>query len=429
MIILIFRKSKSESGSRYYLFGWCVYEYKRKDFYRYYSVFGLQIFRKSLKSRKLVQAEYQLQHLAERYRHLPNDERLYLCFDCLEDSNVEAIDAWTLFLYLQKENIPSRYFILKDNPLYAQLVAGNKLKDVVAVENDLEVITLHSELVARSKYVFCSFGYTRSDILSRLPCSQYVFIEHGVTLLKKRVASLYISPDLPEARILVPTQLTLDFYRAKDFMSGKRLCCGMPRWDNLSLRTGTIDRVNLFVFFTWRVSCNKSKESESLYLAQIREFVTNLLRCYKNEVHIHFGLHHSLKNLQTGTELPPEVNQVSPTEISTMIRKADLFITDYSSVCFDFMYMDVPTIFYRFDADVTHPDERDNQDADDAAQEDSRLYNVFYDEQAAMDKIDFYVRNGCQLESELRVRNEQIFWTRENNCKNLIELLNEDAYV
>ena len=123
------------------------------------------------------------------------------------------------------------------------------------------------------------------------------------------------------------------------------------------------------------------------------------------------------------------VNPVSPTEISAMIRKADLFITDYSSVCFDFMYMDVPTIFYRFDADVTHPDERDNQDADDAAQEDSRLYNVFYDEQAAMDKIDFYVRNGCQLESELRARNEQIFWTRENNCKNLIELLNEDAYV
>lgn len=123
------------------------------------------------------------------------------------------------------------------------------------------------------------------------------------------------------------------------------------------------------------------------------------------------------------------VNPVSPTEISAMIRKADLFITDYSSVCFDFMYMDVPTIFYRFDADVTHPDERDNQDADDAAQEDSRLYNVFYDEQAAMDKIDFYVRNGCQLESELRARNEQIFWTRENNCKALIELLNADCYV
>lgn len=46
-----------------------------------------------------------------------------------------------------------------------------------------------------------------------------------------------------------------------------------------------------------------------------------------------------------------------------------------------------------------------------------------------MDKIDFYVRNGCQLESALRARNEQIFRTRENNCKNLIELLNEDAYV
>lgn len=49
--------------------------------------------------------------------------------------------------------------------------------------------------------------------------------------------------------------------------------------------------------------------------------------------------------------------------------------------------------------------------------------------ESAMDKIDFYVRNGCQLERELQERNEQIFWTRENNCKNLIELLNEDAYV
>ena len=113
----ICRKEKRENGTRYYVLGCCVYELVRKGWFRYYKLFGVEIARKFLKRKEIIRAEEILLEKAKQYCNVPDEERLYLCFDSLEDPHAEAIDAWTLFRYLQKKRYPSRYVILRDNPL------------------------------------------------------------------------------------------------------------------------------------------------------------------------------------------------------------------------------------------------------------------------------------------------------------------------
>lgn len=427
----ICRKEKRENGTRYYVLGCCVYELVRKGWFRYYKLFGVEIARKFLKRKEIIRAEEILLEKAKQYCNVPDEERLYLCFDCLEDPHAEAIDAWTLFRYLQKKRYPSRYVILRDNPLYKELVARDALQDVIAIQHEKELLTEHSAVVAQAKGIFCSFGYSTSDILAKLPFLKYVFIEHGVMLLKKRTVHYYVDSGDSGSLILTPTRLTLDFYKDEGIMTGRRVCCGLSRWDNLTERKGVSDIQYIFIYFTWRVSFFRHPETLNVYVNRIKQFIEKLVQSnqQRNEVKVYMSLHHTVLRLypEITTEFS-QVELVDPNQVSTMIRKADLCVTDYSSICFDFMYRDVPVVFYRFDADVSYPDERDNQDAADAASSDSQLYNVFYDEQSALDRIDFYIQNGCILEGDNKKKNKQIFWEKGNNCERLIEFVEKNVF-
>ena len=107
-----------------------------------------------------------------------------------------------------------------------------------------------------------------------------------------------------------------------------------------------------------------------------------------------------------------------------MIRDTDLFITDYSSICFDLMYRNVPTIFYRFDSDLTYSNPMDNEAALSAAEKDALLYNCCYDARHAIRLANNYICNNFACEAEILSKNESFFWNRSDNCRTLIELGN-----
>ena len=123
--------------------------------------------------------------------------------------------------------------------------------------------------------------------------------------------------------------------------------------------------------------------------------------------------------------VPDCVKLISAPEISKIIGETDLAITDYSSIAFDFMFLDIPTIFYRFDDDIRYPDKRDRLNAKSAKSHDKELYNVFYDEDAVIEKIEFYIKNNFVLEPEYKKINDSLFWEKENICEHLYEKIKE----
>ena len=90
-------------------------------------------------------------------------------------------------------------------------------------------------------------------------------------------------------------------------------------------------------------------------MERIGAFVTKLQALIENQPHIRLNIsfHHAVlvHNQKYQFNRFENIRIVDSNELSSMIRRADLFITDYSSACFDLMYRNVPTIFYRFDTD------------------------------------------------------------------------------
>lgn len=427
----LFSKIKDGRGTRIHLFGVTVYELRKLPKENITYLFGIKVRSKRPKGlipdEVRIKAEQKIIQLAETVRHLPEDEKLILCFDCLYDPLAEAVDAWTLFEYLQAQGIPSRYALLRTNPLYEKLKNENRLTDILPVDNEFDLLACYPEEIARSKRIFFSFPFTCSRILLELPHCPFIFIEHGVNLLKPWCVRLYTSGGESECNyILTPSKLTKNLYESMGLMQGRMIFSGLPRWDKLMPPNHSKEERSIFLFFTWRITFTHDKRLLATYISRIATFIERLneiVAKYPN-ISVNIGFHHALllHNPQFDFNRFANVKIISSNDISSMIREADLFITDYSSVCFDLMYRDVPTIFYRFDSDLEYSNPWDNEAAAAAADKDYLLYNCCYDADQALQLVSMYIRNDFVNESDILSKNEQIFWQRSDNCQKIIEL-------
>ena len=83
------------------------------------------------------------------------------------------------------------------------------------------------------------------------------------------------------------------------------------------------------------------------------------------------------------------------------------------------MYLNIPVIFYRFDADVDYSDPLNKESLLSAKKEDEKLYNCFYNLNDTITKIDYYIANNFELEKENKEKNKRIFWENKKNCETL----------
>ena len=428
---MLFKKEKDEQGTRLFINRLKVYELKKTKTRNSTYILGIKVRSKrrkgliNAKKRQII--EQKIRDLADRYRNLPTENKHILCFDCLYDPLAEAVDAWSLFEYMQSQGIPSRYALLTSNPLYEQLKLQNKLQDILPVDNEVDLLMRYPEEIAHSSRIFFSFPFTCSRILLELPNCPFIFIEHGVNFLKPWSIRLYTEGGESECNyILAPSRLTKELYENMGVMPNKAIYCGLPRWDRLLPHQHNGQRRNIFVFFTWRTSFIHDRSLLDVYTKRIAAFLEALHVLIQNKSYItlNIALHHSFlyHNPKFDFSQLSHANIISTHDVSSMISKTDLFITDYSSVCFDHMYRDVPIIFYRFDADLSYSNPMDKEAAESASAKDSVFYNCCYDMQKALDLTQQYINNDFHLEEEYEKVNERIFWRRKDNCLTLSKL-------
>ena len=349
------------------------------------------------------------------------NERFILCFDNLGDSITEAIDTYTFFKWLQENNIPSKYVIHPQNILAPKLI-GNK--DVI-ISNYKNFFINCADILAKSKCVVTSFGLYDNKLnksIKKLPWLNYIFIGHGPTLLNIYSVKFYSQSNFDY--IASNLTSTPSIYSKRHLWKDKQILCGLPRWDNLKRISHKTK--NIFIFFTWRKSIEKYPTSHKIYQERILKFLNSpklnaLLQ--ENNITLNIALHHAMLLNGANIDIPENVHLTPTTDISRIIGTTDLMITDYSSIMFDFMFLDIPTLFYRFDDDVHYPDKRDNLNAKSAKSHDHELYNVFYDEDAVLKKIEYYINHNFELEPEYKKINDSLFWERENICQHLYDAL------
>lgn len=80
------------------------------------------------------------------------------------------------------------------------------------------------------------------------------------------------------------------------------------------------------------------------------------------------------------------------------------------------MFLNIPVIFYRFDYKDSWLSELDYQDLENCKEQDSKLFNVVYDENKLIKKIKFYIKNNFELEKAY-VDIENSFFTEKKDLR------------
>ncbi len=371
---------------------------------------------------------YKLIELLQKYFK----QDTYILFDCLYDDNAECIDTFTLFEYLQKNNIKSYYIVNKNNKAFDKIKKKTHLKNIIVTNSSKNLPFFINFILLKTHTVVSSFGNLNNNFekfIYKNNKINYVFSRHGISFLKLFSLNFYppseynyfgVSNDLETKMVLDNSSWTED----------KLIKNGLFRFDNLTKREDE-NQKEIFIMLTWRRYLKDTNFMRSDYFQYLDSLLSNeklVKYAQENNVKIKITFHHELiRRIMQSDEIKfknKNVEIVDMTEISKQIPKTSLFITDFSSIVFDFMYLDIPVMFYRFDIDMDET-QKDFESITFAMNRDKYLYNCCYDENSAVETIIKYINNGFILEDENKEKNKQFFTYLERNniCKNFVKII------
>ncbi len=292
------------------------------------------------------------------------------------DRNDTAKDnGEALYRYVMKNNVHDKiaFILSRDSIDYLRLKnEGFNVIDFGSVD--------HWKLLAGAEYFFTSHcdDYLRNPWYytgprdkqkkvekekSIVPRYKMVFLQHGVmrsnnsSWLGNMSFDKFIASAYPERDALLSIP---NYHLTEEIIT----LTGLPRWDNL--RKGESERI-VSIFPTWRKDIYYGDERSLEKRFKESEFAANwealLARISKSELSSDYKfrviLHHDndillpyIKELvPDNIELLPYAKIESWTDI---INESSMLITDYSSLSFDYLYLEKPVIFFDFEKNAIY---------------------------------------------------------------------------
>lgn len=259
------------------------------------------------------------------------------------------------FLFMQKEHpeIATYYVIDKEAP-DARRLAG--ISNVLQYRSEG-----HIETVSKADKIIGShhpdFLYpSRSAEFRQTVRAHKVFLQHGVIAMKWMANNYGKSVRSFECDTFIVSSETEKEYIVSDFgyPENEVAVTGLARFDRL-LEKGTVPvKGRVLVMPSWRDWIQSEEDfMESDYFKKWHEFFNNSqLRdvVRKHDLELIFCLHPNMRHYQHHfIDVPARLINMDETDVQALIKDSAMMITDYSSVAFDFSFLDRPVIFYQFD--------------------------------------------------------------------------------
>lgn len=109
--------------------------------------------------------------------------------------------------------------------------------------------------------------------------------------------------------------------------------------------------------------------------------------------------------------------------MANYIEQCSRFITDFSSISFDFMFQNKPVIFYHLDIkDKKKFKEKSFMEID----QENNIYfnNVFSNQEELINKIVYYVNRNYTLEEGLDEKYKTLFYNKQNITQKIVKIIN-----
>lgn len=256
------------------------------------------------------------------------------------------------FLVKFHPEIKSIYLIDKKSPDYKKVSAIGKTVQFGSFKHFLLVIGCHvkisSHLYGYSPWVALSTFYRRNHTRDK-----HVFLQHGITknyhlgLSRESCKSLnlFICGAKPEYDYILK-----EFH----YHNSVPQYTGLPRYDFLN---NANVKNQIIIMPTWRANLVNMTDDEFLrtkYFLCWKSVVESeelALISKEKELEIKFYLHNSFQKFSHLFKNNDAIRIITYKDetVQTLLKESVLLITDYSSVFFDFAYLNKPIIYYQFD--------------------------------------------------------------------------------
>ena len=258
-----------------------------------------------------------------------------------------------------------------------------------------------------------------------------VFLQHGIIqnqfhinefLYSKCNIDYFVTSTKREYEFVKET------YKYPDYAIG---CVGMPRFDYLH-QDHQVENT-ILIMPTWRRWLDNNMEEQfvsSDYFKSYAQILSdNELRCilkkygYKLIFYIHYKMQPYLNLFKSFEDEFVVIADKMNYDVQSLLMSSKVMVTDYSSVFFDFAYMNKPIMYYQFDVDDFH---KYHYEKGYFSYEDDGFGPCFNNWTALKTYIINMVEHNCNQQSIYDKRVKAFFNIRDNcNCQRVYDAIIE----
>ena len=354
-----------------------------------------------------------------------------LLFDYVYSPICEDLNAFTIFEYYQEKNIENVYYILnEETELYHSLFDKNKTKNIIPYKNNqtnehLFPFILNSKIIIQSYALFLF-----QKIVSHVKYLKFLYICHAVNYFKTSIIKIQLSRlDKSKQNIILTSPYEYKLYKKLNLYEEKAMHKGgLARYDRLNyLQKNISEKECILVSFTYR-SFRKSIYKKSLFKKNLYKLLRDeKLSSFLEDKNIDFIFIQHHNDVRRGREIDknefPRIKFKEQKNLAHYIEQCSLFITDFSSISFDFMFQNKPVIFYHLDIkDKKKFKEKSFMEID----QENNIYfnNVFSNQEELINKIVYYVNRNYTLEEGLDEKYKTLFYNKQNITQKIVKIIN-----
>ena len=351
----------------------------------------------------------------------------YLSKSCYDKS------AFTLFEYYLNNKIDKPYYIINnESDFYKSLVKQNKTKNLI-LYNSKNIQEFYHNLfkyTRNAKIIINAYSIPFLQLIaSKVPYIKFLKINHGIKHFKVIYAKTEFIKALDEKKNVICSSpfeyelLIKNFkYRAEQVHNAS-----LVRYERFKfIKKNKNENKCILVSFTYR-SYNKYIFEKSEYKKNLEILLNNeeLIFSLKNKnIDLIYIPHHEEIDLgKTYSQYNYKYAIIkNQSHLEHCIEQCSLFITDFSSISFDFMFQNKPVLFYSIDKNDTNS----FIEKDFMSEPNDTIYfgNYFSDQNSLIHKTIYYINNNFKINQELKQKYESVFFYKTNIIEKIIEIIN-----
>ena len=398
---------------------------------------------------------YKYMDIIEHNRYLyPKTDYIFVDFIFKQ---LSSDDAFPIFEEMEKRNYPVHYITEKKDLMEKYCGDEPNCNKIIKVNEALYIyfadfIEKHLTTILKTKAVVSckenGFHFV-SYLFYRLEYITYIAVGHGVCYFKDYLFDqIRIYGNKRNNQIVIPpSKILIEAAVKYGWQEDKIIKLNLPRWDRYNNEDTTkiylkkypdeeITSNSILVMFTWRY--NRWRENKSIS-PFYHENITRILTNYQlNEVlinkniRLYFSFHRYVnkkykkiyKEIIASRE---HIKFISQNDISHVLGKTSLVVSDFSSIIFDLMYRRKPFVLFVPDSDDPNIYDLYTEDYSKLINDmNNRKFNVtnhFFTVEETVDKIIYYINNNFTLDEELSKYYEIFGFKKDNNIDNFINYL------